>query len=274
MKKETIALIYDFDGTLSPANMQEFGLIQAFGNNPQQFWESSGALSKENDASEILCYMKMMIDEAKAKGIQLSRENFRKFGSLVQLFPGVKEWFQLINKYGEMKGLDVVHYINSSGLTEMIEGTEIYHEFKKVYACSFIYENDQAVWPAVAVDYTAKTQFLFKINKGVHSIRDHTLVNQFIPEEQRPVPFSRMIYFGDGATDIPCMRLVKQFGGHSIAVYNPEGTNKEKSEKLYSESGVHFVYPADYRENSRMYQVVTPIIDKIKADLDIERLKG
>ena len=274
MKKETVALIYDFDGTLSPANMQEFGLIQAFGNNPRQFWQESGKLSSENDASEILCYMKQMIDEAKAKGVHLTKENFRKFGSMVQLYPGVKEWFQLINKYGEMKGLDIVHYINSSGLTEMIEGTEIYNEFAKVYACSFIYENNEAVWPAVAVDYTAKTQFLFKINKGVHSISDHTLVNQFIPEDERPVPFSRMIYFGDGATDIPCMRLVKQFGGHSIAVYNPNGTNKEKSEQLYRESRVHFVCPADYTNNGKIYQVVTSIIDKIKADLDLQRLKG
>ena len=274
MKKETVALIYDFDGTLSPANMQEFGLIQAFGNNPQQFWQESGKLSSENDASEILCYMKQMIDEAKAKGVHLTKENFRKFGSMVQLYPGVKEWFQLINKYGEMKGLDIVHYINSSGLTEMIEGTEIYNEFAKVYACSFIYENNEAVWPAVAVDYTAKTQFLFKINKGVHSISDHTLVNKFIPEDERPVPFSRMIYFGDGATDIPCMRLVKQFGGHSIAVYNPNGTNKEKSEQLYRESRVHFVCPADYTSNGKIYQVVTSIIDKIKADLDLQRLKG
>ena len=274
MKKETVALIYDFDGTLSPANMQEFGLIQAFGNNPQQFWQESGKLSSENDASEILCYMKQMIDEAKAKGVHLTKENFRKFGSMVQLYPGVKEWFQLINKYGEMKGLDIVHYINSSGLTEMIEGTEIYNEFAKIYACSFIYENNEAVWPAVAVDYTAKTQFLFKINKGVHSISDHTLVNQFIPEDERPVPFSRMIYFGDGATDIPCMRLVKQFGGHSIAVYNPNGTNKEKSEQLYRESRVHFVCPADYTNNGKIYQVVTSIIDKIKADLDLQRLKG
>lgn len=215
-----------------------------------------------------------MIDEAKAKGVHLTKENFRKFGSMVQLYPGVKEWFQLINKYGEMKGLDIVHYINSSGLTEMIEGTEIYNEFAKVYACSFIYENNEAVWPAVAVDYTAKTQFLFKINKGVHSISDHTLVNQFIPEDERPVPFSRMIYFGDGATDIPCMRLVKQFGGHSIAVYNPNGTNKEKSEQLYRESRVHFVCPADYTKNGKIYQVVTSIIDKIKADLDLQRLKG
>ncbi|MDD6104369.1 MAG: HAD family hydrolase [Bacteroidales bacterium] len=270
----TVALIYDFDGTLSPANMQEFGLIQTFGSNPAQFWNKSNTLSEMNDASEILCYMKTMIDEAKAKGVTLSRESFRKFGSMVKLYPGVSEWFSQINSYGAERGIDVVHYINSSGLTEMIEGTSIYNEFKKVYACSFLYENGEAIWPAVAVDYTAKTQFLFKINKGVHSIRDHSLVNQFLPESERPVPFSRMIYFGDGATDIPCMKLVKQFGGHSIAVYNPEGDNYEKSKQLYQEQRVHFVCPADYSKGGKIWNVVTSIIEKIKTDVELKSLEG
>lgn len=274
MNTPTIALIYDFDGTLSPANMQEFGLLQTFGKNPEVFWKKSNQTSEDNDASEILCYMKTMIDEARNAGVHLTKENFRKFGSKVKLYPGVKEWFGLINAYGMSKGIEIEHYINSSGLTEMIEGTDICHEFKKVFACSFLYENGEAVWPAVAVDYTAKTQFLFKINKGVMSIRDHTLVNRYLPEKNRPVPFSRMIYFGDGATDIPCMKLVKQFGGHSIAVYNPDGHQKEKSERLLSEERVHFVCPADYSKDSRIYRIVTAIIDKIKADLDIETLKG
>ncbi len=274
MKRPTVALIYDFDGTLSPANMQEFGLIQTFGKNPGIFWKKSNELSEHFDASEILCYMKTMIDEAREAGVHLTRENFRNFGAMVRLYPGVREWFGIINRYGEKNGIDIEHYINSSGLTEMIEGTDIYHEFKKVYACSFLYENGEAVWPAVAVDYTAKTQFLFKINKGVMSIRDHTLVNRYLPENQRPVPFSRMIYFGDGATDIPCMKLVKQFGGHSIAVYNPESGHKEKSEQLLSEERVHFVCPADYTEGSRIYKVVTAIIEKISSDLALETLKG
>ncbi len=275
MNRPVVALIYDFDGTLSPANMQEFGLIQTFGREPEYFWSRSNDLAIEFDASEILCYMKVMIDEAKASGLKLTKGNFHKFGSMIRLYPGVKEWFKLINEYGAAKGIKIEHYINSSGLTEMIEGTSIYKEFKKVFACSFLYEHGEAVWPAVAVDYTAKTQFLFKINKGVHSIRDHTLVNRFIQEKDRPVPFSRMIYFGDGATDVPCMRLVKQFGGHSIAVYNPEGErHRQISERLLSEQRVHFACPADYSKDSRIYHVVTTIIDKIHSDLALDNLKG
>ncbi|HIZ86990.1 MAG TPA: haloacid dehalogenase-like hydrolase [Candidatus Coprenecus pullistercoris] len=273
MTRPTVALIYDFDGTLSPANMQEFGLLQTFDKDPKIFWGKSNRMSADNDASEILCYMKTMIDEAGKVGVHLTKENFRRFGSMVRLYPGVREWFGLINEYGRERGLQVEHYINSSGLTEMIEGTEIYGEFKKVFACSFLYENGEAVWPGVAVDYTAKTQFLFKINKGVMSIRDHTLVNKFVQEKDRPVPFSRMIYFGDGATDIPCMRLVKQFGGHSIAVYNPDGTEKEKSMQLLTEQRVHFAAPADYSEGKTIYRIVTAIIDKIKSDLAVEDLK-
>lgn len=254
--------------------MQEFGLIQTFGKDPALFWNKSNQLSTDNDASEILCYMKTMIDEAKEAGLKLTKDNFKRFGSMVRLYPGVREWFGKINGYGAKLGLQIEHYINSSGLTEMIEGTDIYKEFKNVYACSFLYENGEAVWPAVAVDYTAKTQFLFKINKGVMSIRDHTLVNRYLPEKERPVPFSRMIYFGDGATDIPCMKLVKQFGGYSIAVYNPEGHERDKSERLLYEERVHFACPADYTEGKKIYQIVTAIIDKISSDLKIDALKG
>lgn len=270
-KLPIVALIYDFDGTLSPGNMQEFGFIQAIGKQPDEFWKKSANISKGEDASEILCYMKLMIDEARASGVQLKRESFREFGSKIELYEGVLEWFGLIKQYGLERGIEIRHYINSSGLTEMIEGTPIASEFEKIYACSFLYENGVAVWPGVAIDYTGKTQFLFKINKGIHSIRDHKLVNQFLPENERPVPFERMIYFGDGATDIPCMKLVKQFGGNSIAVYQEE--NKDKVEKLLSEQRVNFVCPADYRKGSRTYKVVTTIIDKIKADLDLASLK-
>ena len=165
-KKPIIALIYDFDGTLSPKNMQEFGFIQAIGKDPKGFWEQNIKLSEENDASGILCYMYLMLQKAKAENISLSRQSFRNFGKSVELFNGVKEWFALINNYGKNIGVTIEHYINSSGLTEMIEGSSIVREFKKIYACSFLYDVDgRAVWPAVAVDYTAKTQFLFKINK-------------------------------------------------------------------------------------------------------------
>ena len=174
--KPIVALIYDFDGTLSPGNMQEFGFIQAIGKSPQEFWTESDNIAFGQDASNILSYMKLMFDEARKADIKLRREDFRTFGASVELFKGVTEWFGLINEYGKERGVKVEHYINSSGLAEMIEGTAIGKEFKRIFACSFIYnEEGEAEWPGVAVDYTAKTQFLFKINKGILSVRDNVI---------------------------------------------------------------------------------------------------
>lgn len=276
MKKPIVALIYDFDGTLSPGNMQEFGFIQAIEKSPEKFWKMSDEIAIDQDASNILSYMKLMFDEARNKGIRLRKKDFQNFGRKVELFSGVKEWFQLTKRYGKEHGVTVEHYINSSGLAEIIEGTPIAGEFKRIFACSFLYdENGEAVWPGVAVDYTAKTQFLFKINKGILSIRDNKLVNESQSEDKKRIPFPHMVYFGDGQTDVPCMKIVKMFGGHSIAVYNPEIPDKKASaRKLLKQERVNFIAPAEYTEDSLNYKIVCSIIDKIKADYELQRLKS
>jgi hypothetical protein len=272
--KPIVALIYDFDGTLSPGNMQEFGFIQAIGKKPQEFWQESDDIALGQDASNILSYMKLMFDEARKAGIKLRRKDFKRFGASVELFNGVKEWFSLINEYGKAKGVRIEHYINSSGLAEMIEGTAIAGEFKRIFACSFLYNNEgEAEWPGVAVDYTAKTQFLFKINKGILSVRDNKKVNESQAEDIKRIPFPHMIYFGDGETDVPCMKIVKMFGGNSIAVYNPEIKKKVNvAKKLLRQHRVNFITPADYTKESRTYKIVCSIIDKIKADFELAKL--
>lgn len=275
-KRPIVALIYDFDGTLSPGNMQEFGFIQSVGFSPMEFWEESNRIASGQDASDVLSYMKQMFDAAKASGMKLRREAFREFGSKVELFKGVKEWFRKINDYGRAKGVIVEHYINSSGLAEMIEGSEIAGEFKKIFACSFMYdENGDAIWPAVAVDYTGKTQFIFKINKGILSVADAVLVNESWADDRKRIPFSNMIYIGDGETDVPCMKIVKMFGGHSIATYNPANKDKEATaRKLFRQKRVNFMAPADYREEAPLYGIVTKIIDKICSDSTLKQLGG
>ena len=269
-----VALVYDFDGTLSPGNMQEFGFIQAIGKKPQEFWQESDDIASGQDASNILSYMKHMFDEARKAGIKLRREDFKKFGASVELYDGVLEWFTNVNEYGKKQGVKVEHYINSSGLTSMIEGTPIAKEFKRIFACSFLYnEEGEAVWPGVAVDYTAKTQFLFKINKGILSVRDNKKVNESQAEDNKRIPFPNMIYMGDGETDVPCMKIVKMFGGHSIAVYDP--ANKKKTnvaKKLLRQHRVNFITPTDYTEGSRAMQIVCTIIDKIKVDFELAAL--
>ena len=274
-KKPIIALIYDFDGTLSPGNMQEFGFIQAVGKTAEEFWRMSDSIAIGQDASNVLSYMKLMYDEARANGISLRRENFRSFGKDIRLFDGVREWFAKVNEYGRQHGATVEHYINSSGLREIIEGSPIASEFKHIFAGSFIYnEEGEAVWPGIAVDYTGKTQYLFKINKGIFSARDNKLVNASIADDKKRIPFTHMVYFGDGDTDVPCMKIVGMFGGHSIAVYNPEDARKKAAaDKLKRQGRVSFSIPAIYTEGSKAFEVVTAIIDKIKADYELERLE-
>ena len=272
----TIALIYDFDGTLAAGNMQEYDFIPAVGKSNFEFWDEANRLAEQQDADQILTYMALMIRSAQAKGLSLRREAFQESGKKVELYDGVMEWFDRINAYGEEHGVRVVHYINSSGLKEIIEGTPIADKFRKIYACSFLYNVDGiAYWPGVAVNYTNKTQFIFKINKGVESVYDTKQVNQYMEEKERPVPFSRMIYVGDGTTDIPCMRLVKNFGGHSIAVYNPKDESKRgEISTLIRDNRVNHVCPADYSEGKEMDVVVKTIIDKCVADHKLQLLEA
>ncbi|GHV01292.1 hypothetical protein FACS1894159_08870 [Bacteroidia bacterium] len=268
MKPLTVALIYDFDGTLAAGNMQEYDFIPTVGKSNREFWQESNNTAIEQDADPILTYMFKMIHQARAAGHSLRKEAFRASGAKITLFRGVEEWFGRIDAYAASRGITIQHYINSSGLKEMIEGTSIASRFRKIYACSFLYDVDGiAYWPAVAVNYTNKTQFIFKINKGVESVYDSKLVNRFIPEDQRPVQFKHMIYFGDGTTDIPCMRLVKAQGGHSIAVYDPRSaTGRRASEQLLRDNRVSHVCKADYSSEERIDTLVKAIIDKIAID--------
>lgn len=272
-KKLVVALIYDFDGTLSPGNMQEYDFIPAIGKSNHEFWEKSNLTALEQDGDPILAYMYQMLHEAQSAGKSLRRESFAQSGQNIELYEGVKEWFPRINAYAAERGIKLHHYINSSGLREMIEGTPIAKEFRKIYACSFFYNVDGvAYWPAVAVNYTNKTQFIFKINKGIESVYDSVRINEFIEEEKRPVQFRHMIYFGDGTTDIPCMKLVKQQGGHSIAVYNPRSRQKRQEMlRLIRDNRVNYVCPADYGPDKEIDRLVKMIIDKIVVDYQLSK---
>ena len=277
MAKPTVALIYDFDGTLSPCNMQEYDFLKDIGvRNTADFWNEVEEMVKDHDASNILCYMKLMIDKARAAGKSVKRQAFVNYGKSVELYNGVEQWFDLVDALAKKYNVTVEHYINSSGLKEMIEGTKIASKFKHIYACSFLYNVDGvAEWPAVAVDCTAKTQFLFMINKGIVKISENRRVNEYKPEEERPIPFKHMIYFGDGETDVPCMRMVKQSGGNSIAVYRPRNKQKkELAKKLIQEGRVNFACSADYSDGGEIYKIVEAILSQIKSNFDFMQLES
>lgn len=261
-KRPILAIMYDFDHTLSPRDMQEYGFIPDLGMEADAFWHKCVTAMKQNQMDQILAYMYMMLEEAKGKLI-VNRSMLRALGKDVQLFDGVSDWFARVNDYAESKGLVPEHYIISSGLKEIIEGTPIAKEFKEIYAASFCYdEHGVACWPAMAVNYTSKTQFLFRVNKGVLDVTEHRALNEFMPEEKRRVPFSNMIYIGDGLTDVPSMKLTKLNGGHSIAVWQED---EQISNEMLLEGRVDFAVKADYSRGSDMEKMVFAIIDQIAA---------
>lgn len=264
--KPVLAICYDFDKTLSPKDMQAQGYIQSVGYDVEAFWEKSNTLAREHDMDSNLAYMYTMISEAEGR-IVVNREALEDYGAAVELFPGVVDWFDRIQSYGEEKGVIVEHYIISSGLKEMIEGTKIAKNgcFKKIYASSFLFsEKGAAIWPAQAINYTNKTQFLFRIEKGVLDVNNFAVNEHFAPEDIR-VPFRNMIYIGDSDTDIPCMKLVDSHGGHSIGVYDPYSEDKEKVYKMMTDDRIRYFAPANYEEDSELDKLVKAIIDKTVA---------
>lgn len=261
-KKPIIALMYDFDKTLCTKDMQEYSFIPEVNMSPKEFWSESTSLSKDFKMDRILAYMYLMIQKCNANNKPIKRENFVGLGSNIEFFEGVIDWFDRVNELAKENEVDIEHYIISSGLKEIIEGSQIAKHFKEIYACEFYYnQNGVASWPKLTVNYTNKTQFLFRINKGVLDISDDDSLNKYTPEDERRIPFRNMIYIGDGLTDVPCMKLVKSYGGQSIAVY--QKNTKKSVEDLMRDNRVDFIVPADYKKNSELEKIVSDIIKKI-----------
>ena len=269
MKK--LALIYDFDKTLSPKNMQEFHYTESLGyKNPGEFWDKCSIETEKNKMDSVLSYMMLMQKERE----HLTRKDLLKEGKYITLFKGVDTWFKRINAIGKKHGIEVEHYIISSGIKEMIEGTSIAKEFKKIYACSYAYdENGEVVWPAMVVNYTTKTQYLFRINKGVLDETNDFDLNRSTPEEEKYIPFSNMVYFGDGLTDVPSMKVVLSNGGYTIAIYDSPSEKQTLANELKHDKRANFALKADYSKGSKVEEVITGIIKSIEAKNRLEKLK-
>lgn len=254
-KRPIVALLYDFDKTLCNEDMQNYAFIPDLDMTPSEFWSETSKFGEKENMEKVLAYMYMMVSKAEEKGIKFTKEYLRSLGTKIKYYKGVLTWFKRINDYGNSLGLDVQHFIISSGVKDIIEGCEIAKEFKNIYACEYMFnEKGDVVWPKVAINYTMKTQYVFRISKGVVSINDDDLVNQRISPEDRKVLYRNMIYLGDGITDVPCMRLVKDKGGKSIAVY-PRG-KKEKVADLLRHDRVNYIALADYSENTELENIV------------------
>lgn len=264
------AIAYDFDGTLVPGYMQNHSFFPSLDiDNPyERFWPRVKEIAKEQDMDEILAYMHLMLKEADYKGISIRREKFVEHGKGIKFFPGVEEWFSRINNYAAAKGVQLKHYIISSGLREMIRGTSIANEFSEIFASGYMYNHDQiAVWPALAVNYTNKTQYIFRINKGIENSWDNESLNKFWGENIRPVPQENIIYLGDGETDVPAMKMVNYLKGHSIAVYDARKETQRKACKdLVEQNRAKYYCEANYLENSEIEKIVKGIIDEISKN--------
>ena len=273
MKKNVIkvAICYDFDGTLALGNMQEYGFIQALKMTADEFWKQSDSFAKSQKADKNLSYMLTMLSEAKKRNVPFGKNDLPKYGKSITFFKGVESWFSRLNAYARSQGIELQHYMISSGLKEIINGSSIAHEFSKVYACSFLYdENEHAVWPSQVVNYTTKTQYLFRISKGCLEEDDIT-VNDRMTKDCRIMPFAHMLYIGDGITDIPCMATLKKFGGSAFAVYsNPTKSGMKNALKLQKDGRVDNIAPADYSEGSKMDIITKAWIDKIKSTTDMK----
>ena len=261
------ALIYDFDGTLVSGNLQETTFIPNIGMSRKDFWEEVKARTRDHDADEVLVYMHLMLYKAHEKGVKVTNDDLRGHGKKAEFFPGLSDrsWFERINQHALERGLALEHYIVSSGIHEMIEGCAIRDAFHQVFASKFIYVDGAAAWPGVGINFTTKTQYLFRINKGINNHWDNASLNSFMPEDERPIPFDRMIFLGDGDTDIPTMKMLTYKGGHSIGVYDPNGRNRNlaKIHRLISDDRVNFVAPANYEEKSQLDIIMKGILGRI-----------
>ena len=270
-RKPICAILYDFDSTLATTDMPNFGFIPKMGMTPAEFWAKTGEFSKKTGCEKILSYLYTMNHIAKEKGIRMTKEFLHECGKDIKFFPGVTTWFNRINQYAEEHGVIVEHYIVSSGNKEILEGCSIAKEFKEIYGCEYIFDEEgNAVWPKFAINYTQKTQYFFRISKGVSNQNDDDSVNEKTPI--RRIPYSNMVYIGDGLTDVPSMIIVKSNGGKSIAVY-PKG-KEEKAGTLQADGRINYACVADYSKDSGLEKIMKLIIQGIEINESLRVHEG
>jgi 2-hydroxy-3-keto-5-methylthiopentenyl-1-phosphate phosphatase len=267
-QKPIIALMYDFDKTLSKSDMQDYGFIPALGMSPSEFWGETGKFQDATGVERILSYMYTMVRLSKEKGIKLTRKTLNDMGKNIEYFKGVTTWFKRINEYGKSLGVEIEHYIISSGTKEILEGSSIAKEFKHMFGCEFYYDpkTEEPVWPKLAINYTQKTQYIYRIRKGSFDLTDDTTINTKVEEIR--IPYTNMIYLGDGMTDIPCMQLVQNNNGHSIAIYSD--TDEKALKKLLAEKRTNVCVKADYSAGSDLENVVQSIIQTVAAEANLK----
>lgn len=261
------AVCYDYDGTLSPGNLQENKFLPDIGRSPKDFWTEVNALSASEFIDPTIAYMRIMLTSAAKAGVAVKRESLAEWGRAQSHFPGLDTWFARQKRYAASLGLDLRHYVISSGNAEIIEASAIAPDLDGVFASRFLYdESGLAVWPALALNFTTKTQFIYRINKGAIAPADRHKINDYIPDAERPVPFSHIIYLGDGETDVACFRLTTSLGGYAIAVYDED---RERAAAYLRQRRVSAIARADYRPGAAADNLTRARIAAIAAERDL-----
>ena len=273
-RRSTLALVYDFDGTLTPQPMQEYTVLPELGISGAEFWKEVDGEVQQTGGDSILTYMRLLVEKLEANKKHLSRETLRKLAADIRYYPGVETWFERIDDYVEQRTQGTVetrHYIISAGLSEILEGISIKHHFSRIYASQYYFDHHEAArFPTVVINDTAKTQYLFRINKGREAQLD--TINEYMPEGDRPIPFQHMLYIGDGLTDVPCMTVVKNYGGFAVAVHKPRNqASMDICRKLVEANRIDFFAPADYGRGRVLERRVHTILDLIIARINFER---
>ncbi len=272
--RNTIAMVYDFDGTLSPQPMQEYTVLPKLGVSAKSFWQTVEKEKEEYQAEGMLVYMRHLLEEAERKRIHIGRKDFATMAKLIEYFAGVDTWFQRINSFVRSAGkgqIKLRHYLISAGLKEILEGTSIRRYFHRIYASEYHYNHHGvATFPKVLITDTTKTQYLFRINKGRE--RQTESINEHMPEYQRPIPFSNILYIGDGDTDVPSMTVTRQNGGNAIAVYKPRSDHAlGVCRELLEAQRVDFIAPADYRHRGMLEKSTKLLLSSVIANINYER---
>jgi phosphoserine phosphatase len=271
--QSTIAVVYDFDGTLSPQPMQEYTVLPKIGIEPREFWARVNRDARETESDMMLVYMRHILEELEKGRIDVKRDDFAAMASRIKYFPGVATWFTRMNRYVRSKSagkVKIQHYLVSAGQKEILDGVSIRKHFKRIYASEYHFNHHGvATFPKLLVTDTMKTQFLFRINKGREGVSES--INEHMPESERPIPFQNIIYVGDGMTDVPSMALTKKSGGHTVAVYHPGGRGRDVCVKLLNAGRADFIAAADYRVGSKLSRRVELLLDAIVADIAYRR---
>ena len=271
--QNTIALVYDFDGTLSPQPMQEYTVLPKLGVKPAEFWAKVNREARDTESDQMLVYMRHIIEALERAQVDVKREDFAAMARKIEYFPGVETWFARMNGYVKKRSRGQVglqHYLISAGQKEILEGVSIRKHFKRIYASEYHFNHHGvATFPKFLVTDTLKTQFLFRINKGLEKVTES--INEHMPESERPIPFQNIVYVGDGMTDVPSMALTKKSGGHAVAVYDPRGAGRATCVKLLDAGRVDFIATADYRRASKLSRRVELLLDAIIADIAYRR---